>query len=148
MVSVSLKISAIEGWEFLGWSGDYVSLDPKLSWEVKAPAHLVATFGTTLNTVATGGGKIALEPAMKVYPYGSKVRVMAIPDLGYGLSLWGGAGVGQTQNEWTLTITNARPKIAALFGPVRPIQLNRSGSAGTIQFFVDRRTAESPSDGA
>ena len=115
---MSLKISAIEGWEFLGWSGDYVSLDPKLSWEVKAPAHLVATFGTTLNTVATGGGKIALEPAMKVYPYGSKVRVMAIPDLGYGLSLWGGAGVGQTQNEWTLTITNARPKIAALFGPV------------------------------
>jgi len=118
VVSVSLKISAIEGWEFLGWSGDYVSNNPKLSWEVKAPAHLVATFGTTLNTVATGGGKIALEPAMKVYPYGSKVRVMAIPDLGYGLSLWGGAGVGQTQNEWTLTITNARPKIAALFGPV------------------------------
>jgi len=110
VVSVSLKISAIEGWEFLGWSGDYVGLDPKLSWEVKAPAHLVATFGTTLNTVATGGGKIALEPAMKVYPYGSKVRVMTIPDLGYGLSLWGGAGVGQTQNEWTLTITNARPK--------------------------------------
>lgn len=115
---VVLQATAIEGWEFLGWSGDYVSNNPKLSWEVKAPAHLVATFGTTLNTVATGGGKIALEPAMKVYPYGSKVRVMAIPDLGYGLSLWGGAGVGQTQNEWTLTITNAQPKIAALFGPV------------------------------
>ena len=39
VVSVSLKISAIEGWEFLGWSGDYVSNDPKLSWEVKAPTH-------------------------------------------------------------------------------------------------------------
>ena len=128
---VVLQATAIEGWEFLGWSGNYVSNNPKLSWEVKAPAHLVATFGTTLNTVATGGGKIALEPAMKVYPYGSKVRVMAIPDLGYGLSLWGGAGVGQTQNEWTLTITNAQPKIAALFGPV--LKPCPSGSAGTIE---------------
>jgi hypothetical protein len=44
--------------------------------------------------------------------------VLAVPDLGYGLSLWGGAGVGQSQNEWTLTVTNGHPKISALFGPV------------------------------
>lgn len=115
---VVLKATAAEGWEFLGWSGAHVGTDPMVSREVKAPVHLIATFGTTLSTVATGGGKIVLEPAMKVYPYGSKVRVLAVPDLGYGLSLWGGAGVGQSQNEWTLTVTNGQPKISALFGPV------------------------------
>jgi hypothetical protein len=83
---------------------------------------------------------------MKAYPYGSKVRVMAIPDLGYGLSLWGGAGVGQTQNEWTLTITNAQPKIAALFGPV--LKPCPSGSAGTIELGGKGWTADSPSYGA
>jgi hypothetical protein len=102
----------------MGWSGAHSGSDPMVSWEVKAPVHLSATFGTSLSTVATGGGKIALVPAMTVYPYGSKVRVMAVPDPGYGLSLWGGAGVGQSQNEWTLTVTNGQPKISALFGPV------------------------------
>jgi len=46
------------------------------------------------------------------------VRVLAVPDPGYGLSLWGGAGVGQADPEWSLTVTNATPKISALFGPV------------------------------
>ena len=102
----------------MGWSGAHSGNDPMVSWEVKAPVHLSATFGTSLSTVATGGGKIVLVPAMTVYPYGSKVRVMAVANPGYGLSLWGGAGVGQTQNEWTLTVTNGQPKISALFGPV------------------------------
>jgi hypothetical protein len=115
---VNLKAIASDGWEFLGWSGDHVGLEPNLSWEVKSPAHLVATFGTRISTVATGGGKIVLEPAMKVYPHGTRVRVLAVPDPGYGLSLWGGAGVGQADSEWSFTVTQASPKISALFGPV------------------------------
>lgn len=114
----NLKAIASDGWEFLGWSGDHVGLEPNLSWEVKSPAHLVATFGTRISTVATGGGKIVLEPAMKVYPHGTRVRVLAVPDPGYGLSLWGGAGVGQADSEWSFTVTQASPKISALFGPV------------------------------
>lgn len=114
----NLEVIASDGWEFLGWSGDHVGLEPNLSWEVKSPAHLVATFGTRISTVATGGGKIVLEPAMKVYPHGTRVRVLAVPDPGYGLSLWGGAGVGQADSEWSFTVTQASPKISALFGPV------------------------------
>lgn len=115
---VLLKATAAQGWEFLGWSGAHVGTDPMVSWEVKGPVHLVASFGTSLSTVATGGGKIVLKPALKVYPHGSIVRVLAVPDPGYGLSLWGGVGVGQTESEWTLTVTNAQPKVSALFGPV------------------------------
>jgi hypothetical protein len=117
-VKVNLKAIATHGWEFLGWSGDHVGLEPNLSWEVKSPAHFVATFGTSISTIATGGGTIVLEPMMKVYPYGTVVRVLAVPNPGFGLSLWGGAGAGQTHSEWSLTVTNATPKISALFGPV------------------------------
>ena len=115
---INLKAMADSGWDFLGWSGAHVGTESNLTWEVKSSAHFVASFGTAVATVATGGGKVLLEPSLPVYPHGTVVRVIAVPDPGYGLSLWGGAAAGQTQGEWTFTVTNASPKISALFGPV------------------------------
>ena len=115
---VVVTATAPDGWTFLGWSGDHGGNEPTLVWEMKAPAHLVATFGTRISTVATGGGRVVLEPEREVYPHGTRVRVMAVPDPGYGLALWGGAGAGNPAGEWTLTVTNASPKISALFAPV------------------------------
>jgi hypothetical protein len=113
--TVNLQAIPATGWNFLGWSGDYVGNEPGFSWTVEAGASFVANFGTTISNVATGSGQIVLEPVLPVYPYGSEVRVIPVPNPGFALALWGGAGVGQPKSEWILKVTNATPKITALF---------------------------------
>ncbi len=113
--TVNLQAIPATGWNFLGWSGDYVGNEPGFSWTVEAGTSFVANFGTTISNVATGSGQIVLEPALSVYPYGSEVRVIPVPNPGFALALWGGAGVGQPKSEWILKVTNATPEVTALF---------------------------------
>ena len=115
-LTVTLQATPATGWSFLGWSGDYVGTDPSFPWAVESAASFVGNFGTVISTVATGGGQIVLEPALAVYPYGTEVRVIPVPNPGLALALWGGAaGVGQPKSEWILKVTTATPKITALF---------------------------------
>jgi hypothetical protein len=82
---------------------------------VDGPATFEANFGTTVNRLATGPGRIVLEPDLPVYPYGAQVKVIPVPDAGNYLALWGEAGAGQPKAEWVLTVTNAQPRLTALF---------------------------------
>ncbi len=113
--TVQLQATPSTGWSFLGWAGDFVGTDSSFSWTVESPASFVANFGTTISNVATGSGQIILEPALAVYPYGTEVRVIPAPNAGFALALWGGVGTGQPKSEWILKVTNATPKITALF---------------------------------
>ncbi len=113
--TVQLQATPSTGWSFLGWTGDFVGTDSSFSWTVESPASFVANFGTTISNVATGSGQIILEPALAVYPYGTEVRVIPAPNAGFALALWGASGAGQPKSEWILKVTNATPKITALF---------------------------------
>ena len=114
-VPVKLEATPAVGWSFLGWAGDYAGLETNFTWVVEGPATFVANFGTTVSTVQPVGGQIILDPSLPIYPYGSLVRVIPVPNPGFALSVWGGAGAGQPKSEWILKVTNATPKITALF---------------------------------
>ncbi len=113
--TTSLTASAKPGWSFLEWSGDHVGSEPNFTWLVDGPATFEANFGTTMRTLATGPGRVLLEPDLPVYPYGAQVKVIPVPDAGNYLALWGEAGAGQPKTEWVLTVTNATPRVTALF---------------------------------
>jgi hypothetical protein len=113
--TVQLQATPSTGWSFIGWTGDFVGTDSSFSWTVESPTSFVANFGTTISNLATGSGQIILEPALAVYPYGTEVRVIPAPNAGFALALWGASGAGQPKSEWILKVTNATPKITALF---------------------------------
>jgi hypothetical protein len=112
---VTLAATVAPGWTFLKWTGDHVGTETNFTWVVDGPATFEANFGTTVNRLATGPGRIVLEPDLPVYPYGAQVKVIPVPDAGNYLALWGEAGAGQPKTEWTLTVTNAQPRVTALF---------------------------------
>lgn len=113
----ALRLAALPetGWSFLGWNGDYRGTEADFSWVVDGPAVFEAKFGTTLRTLAVGPGRIILDPELSVYPYGTQVKVIPVPNPGNTLALWGEAGAGQPKTEWLLTVTNAQPRVTALF---------------------------------
>jgi hypothetical protein len=113
--NVTLTTAPTPGWTFLGWTGDHVGSEPNFTWLVEGPAAFVANYGTTVSNLSTGPGHIVLEPDLPVYPYGTQVKVIPVPDPGNYLALWGEAGAGQPKTEWTLTVTNAQPRVTALF---------------------------------
>jgi hypothetical protein len=133
---VDLEATPLAGWSFLEWTGDHVGVETNFSWVVEGPARFVARFGTPITTVATGGGRIALEPDLPVYPHGTVVKVLPIPNPGQSLVLWGGAGAGQPKGEWLLTVTNAQPRVTALFqalAPDRVVLTVQSTLGGRVQ---------------
>ena len=103
------------GWTFLNWTGDHAGTETNFTWLVDGPAGFEANFGTTVSTLAAGPGRVVLEPELAVYPYGTQVKVIPVPDAGNFLALWGEAGAGQPKTEWVLTVTNATPRVTALF---------------------------------
>jgi len=139
---VDLRVIPDEGWSFINWSGDVVgnTVDQRLTIESNVEAS--AIFGTSIRTLSSGGGTILLYPELDVYPYGSKVKVMPVPDSGSYFVLWGDAGAGQPRNEWTFTVTNASPRITGLFRP-----LNLGKVAVTAQSSMGGRVIQSASDG-
>jgi hypothetical protein len=139
---VDLRVIPDEGWNFINWSGDVVgnTIDQRLTIESNVEAS--AVFGTSIRTLSSGGGTILLYPELDVYPYGSKVKVMPVPDSGSYFALWGDAGAGQPRNEWTFTVTNVSPRITGLFRP-----LNLGKVAVTAQSGMGGRVIQSASDG-
>jgi hypothetical protein len=112
---VNFSALSTSNWNFLNWNGDFVGTETNFDWVVNGSATFEAKFGTKVSTLATGNGKVRLEPDQSLYPYGSQVKVIPIPDDGSYLALWGEAGAGQPRTEWVLTVTNEAPRVTALF---------------------------------
>ena len=113
---VTVTAAPDAGWSFLHWLGD--STDTQAVVTVRVGGRdlcLEAVFATKLTTHDSIGGQVLREPVQEVYPYGSKVRLSCVPDVGFSFGAWGNA-VGGTRNPLELTITNALPEVSALFG--------------------------------
>jgi NOL1/NOP2/fmu family ribosome biogenesis protein len=102
------------GWSLLKWTGDAVGSNRVVTVPMDRPRTVSAVFGTAISTSVVGNGSIRFNPAMPMFPYGSIVQAIAVPQPGSYFALWGGSVTGN-RNPLALTITNATPTVSALF---------------------------------
>jgi hypothetical protein len=112
--TVTATATASNGWTFLRWMGDASGTNPVVQMTVNRLLHLEAQFGTTVGTTVTGNGAVQLYPAGTFHPYGSVVRLTAIPQAGHCFGVWGNAGSG-TVNPLYFPVTNPAPTVSSLF---------------------------------
>ena len=110
------------GWAFLQWLGDAAGANPVVSVSMTRNKTVRAMFGTTLSTTVAGSGSIVVSPVSPWHPYGSQVRLTAIPATGNYLVFWANAAAGQTNNPLTFPITNANPTVTAVFASLSGTQ--------------------------
>jgi hypothetical protein len=114
---VSLTAVPNPGWKFLKWLGDADGSSVTTNVTITRNKAVQAVFGTALQTTAGGGGSVVLNPPGGMYPYGTVVRLSAIPTTGNQFGIWGNAASGNV-NPLFFLVTNANPTVSALFGPV------------------------------
>lgn len=102
------------GWTFLQWLGDATGTNPVAGVSMSRNKCVRAVFGTTLGTTVVGSGSVVRSPAAEWYPYGTPVRLTAVPQAGNYFALWGNAASG-TNNPLHFTITSANPTVTAVF---------------------------------
>jgi len=111
---VNVTATPTNGWTFLGWAGDATGTNPAVSLTMNRNKSVQAVFGTTLSTTVAGNGSITVIPSGGVYPYGTVVRLYAVPQSGSYFALWGNGASGSS-NPLAFTLTNANPVISSLF---------------------------------
>jgi hypothetical protein len=110
---VNIHASPATDWSFLQWLGDATGSSPDTSVAVQGHDPCIeAVFGTRVRTSISKGGSLALSPNMPLYPYGTELRLYAVPPPNYRFLNWMGAIEG-TNNPATLIVTNADPFIFA-----------------------------------
>jgi hypothetical protein len=134
--TATLVANPLPGWTFLQWLGDAVGTNPVVNVEMSENRCVQAIFGTPLNTSVVGSGTLATGPASTLYPYGTQVRLSALPQPASYLALWGNAASG-TNNPLTFTVTNASPTVTAVFaalpsGALRSLAVQSVG-AGNVE---------------
>jgi uncharacterized repeat protein (TIGR02543 family) len=112
------------GWRFLQWLGDAAGTNPVLNLSMTRNKTVRAVFGTTLDTTVTGSGSIVSSPVSPWYPYGSQLRLTAVPTTGNYLLSWANAATGRTNNPLAFTVTNASPTVTAVFASLGGTQTN------------------------
>lgn len=118
---VALIATSTPGWSFLHWTGDAVGTNAAINiWMNRAKA-VQAVFATKLYLTVAAHGVLTLKPNQPLYPYGSSVRVIAIPQAGYQFALWGNAASGRS-NPLEFFVMNPNSVIAALFAPLEANQ--------------------------
>ena len=99
------------GWQFLYWLGDASGTNQTARLQVTRNKYAQAVFGTAL----TSPMLVALSPRTDFYPYGTTVRLTALPPTGTCFLFWTGDASG-TNNPTTLVITNPTPKVTCQLG--------------------------------
>ena len=110
--------TAAPGWAFLQWLGDATGTNPIVSVSMSRNRCVQAVFGTGFSNTVVGSGSVARSPAMPLYPYGTTVRLGAVPSGENYFALWGNAASG-TNNPLHFTITSANPTVTAVFAALQ-----------------------------
>ena len=122
---VSLSATPLAGWSFLQWLGHVTGTNTSASVVMYRERRVEAVFGTTLMNAVSGAGTVVVEPGAGLYPYGTMLRLTALPQPGQSFAVWGGAA-GGTNNPLTFMVTNANPVVSAAFAPLSAGQADLS----------------------
>jgi hypothetical protein len=96
-----------QGWRFLYWLGDGIGTNTVLNPPVTRNKHLQAVFGTTLS----GSALMTFSPDSDYYPYGTVVKLTALPPSGTYFASWGGDASG-TSNPTSVAVTNPNMNVS------------------------------------
>src|SRR5262249_52545053 len=113
--TAQLTATHAPGWQFLQWLGDANGTNASFPMVMNGARHVQAMFGTALVVSNTGSGSVIAEPAAAVYPFGSMVRLTAVPGDGSYFSGW---NPGVLENPLVVVITNANPSVSCAFLPL------------------------------
>jgi len=120
---VSLTALPAPGWTFLQWLGDVSGAGAMTNVVVRNRDLCVqALFGTGLSTVLGGNGTVTIDPSVPFYPYGTVVRLTAMPAPGNYFGAWGNAA-SSTANPLRFLVTNANATVSCIFGSLSPGQV-------------------------
>ncbi len=119
---VNLTATANPGWEFLSWAGDVIDTNAAVSLSMTGPKEVQAVFGTSLSVSVIGRGSVTMNGMSNAIPWGSVVRLAAIPEPGYYFALWGLAASG-IANPLDFTVTIGNSTVGALFLPLESNQI-------------------------
>ncbi|MGO8677883.1 MAG: InlB B-repeat-containing protein [Limisphaerales bacterium] len=137
--AVTIVAEPDSGWTFMSWSGAVGGTNPTNSVTMTQDAWVEAVFGTPLGATVAGTGTVSAQPGFPLYPYGTTVRLSAVPGQGNYFARWGNAASG-TQNPLSFTINNANPTVSALFA-----SLTATNAALTVVSDMGGYVAVSPS---
>ena len=105
---VTLTAIPGSGNEFLRWTGDLESYDNPATVTVTSNLEITANFAEegiySLTILPSTNGSIAVDPVRDLYAQDEQVTLMAVPELGYVFSGWGG-DVSGLDNPLTITIS-------------------------------------------
>jgi hypothetical protein len=107
----TLTATPTPGWSFLQWLGDASGTNQTISVSVTRNKCLQAVFATQL----TGSASMSLSPQADLYPYGTIVKLRALPPTGTYFALWSGGASG-TNNPLSFAVTNPNQTVTCLFG--------------------------------
>lgn len=119
----TITASPASGWTFLQWLNDASGDNPTNDITVRRDKQALAVFGTSLSTNIIGSGSLVVSPQTPRYPYGTLVRLTAVPQTNSYFAFWGGAASG-TDNPLTFVVTNPNPAITAVFSVQSGTQSN------------------------
>ncbi|MDB6121030.1 MAG: exported protein of unknown function [Pedosphaera sp.] len=134
---VNLTATPSNGWSFLGWSGDVGGANPSNSIVLTRDKSVQAVFGTVVNTSVVGGGAIMLDPPGGLYPYGTAVRMTAVPNAGNYFVQWSG-GTNGSLNPISYPVVRSNNSVTASFGALNggqvslTVLINGSGQVSKV----------------
>jgi hypothetical protein len=135
---VTITATPDAGWRFLQWLGDAGGANTTNTLYITRDMCVQAIFGTALTTTVTGSGSVVAAPSAAFYPFGSAVRLTAIPQAGDYFALWGNAA-SSAKNPLLFIVTNGNPTVSCLFAP-----LNAGQAALTLVVNGGGRVTVSP----
>ncbi len=111
---VTVAAEAAPGWEFLQWLGDLQGTNSIGVLVMNRDRGVGAVFGTSLGATVLGSGSVVQSPQAAVYPYGTSVRLTAVPLPGNYFVSWSNAASGMN-NPLLFVITNPLPMVSCSF---------------------------------
>ena len=111
---VSVTATPSPGWTFLYWAGDAAGVSPSINLTMDQNKSVQAVFGSSLATTTAGGGQVLTYPSGVNYPYGTVLRLTAVPDSGKYFGVWGNAASGNV-NPLYFSLTNPSPTVSSFF---------------------------------
>jgi hypothetical protein len=114
---VQLTATPIDGWSFLGWSGDFSGSVNPVFVIINGSTSVTATFAQSASYVLTvstvGSGSVVKIPDQTSYNLGDVVSLTANPSAGWSLNDWSD-GFSNSANPVTITI-NGTTSVTATF---------------------------------